>query len=344
MTTPDSYQVPDCYRQWIDQQTIDFIDRTVAFYPVDTISASITRQREIYDALCREFGTKLPKQVAWHDKVVDVADGSDVNVRCYSCAGQNPLDPTIIYMHGGGFVVGGLESHHDVCAEFCLQTGFDLVSVDYRLSPEHSHPAALNDVLAVVGMVSRCGKPIILCGDSAGGNLVAAATAACRDEVSLAGAIAAQVLIYPGLGGDCLPQVTDEITAFQSGAVPESVSSYTNHAYAPMLTLEEVLFYREVHLPAGGLDKLPVRQATIAPLLAEHFKGLPPTVCFAAQCDPLHDDGQWYCDAIIGAGGKASFISEAGMVHGYLRARNSVERASASFKRMVEALKNSVTG
>lgn len=344
MSTPVRYKVPDRYRQWIDQQTIDFIDRTVAFYPVETISASISRQREIYDAMCREFGTELPPQVAWQDSVVDVPNGIAVNVRRYSCCEQNPEHPAIIYMHGGGFVVGGLESHHDVCAEFCSQTGFDLVSVDYRLSPEHVHSAALDDVLAVVGMVYRSGKPIVLCGDSAGGNLVAAASAACRDNASLAEAIVAQVLLYPGLGGDILPTVIDEIAQFQSGSVPENASSYTNHAYAPMLTLDEVLFYRKVRLPAGGLEKLPVKRATIAPLLAEHFEGLPPTVCFGAQCDPLHDDGQWYCDAITDAGGKAIFISEAGMVHGYLRARNSVESASASFNRMVQSLRNTVVG
>lgn len=363
MKNPDSYAVPGHYRQFIDQQTIDFIDRTVAFYPADTITASITRQREIYDGMCREFAVAPPSLVNWQDTAIAGTDASSnsnpVKLRCYSCVATNPAtlltqteanngnkaaETLLIYLHGGGFVVGGLESHHDVCAEFCQRSGLDVVAVDYRLSPEHSHPAALDDVLSVINHVAQSGKRMILCGDSAGGNLAAAASAACCQNARLNGVIAAQLLIYPGLGGDCLPHVVDEITAFQSNAVPREATSYTKHANAPMLTLQEVLFYREVRLPQGGIENPATSLASIAPLLADQFDGLPPTVCFGAQCDPLHDDGEWYCSAIVEAGGRAEFSSEAGLVHGYLRARNSVDRASDSFSRIVNALQQLAVG
>ncbi len=345
--------IPAEYKQWLDHETIDFIERTIAFYPTDTISASIARQRQIYDAMCREFSAELPDKVVWKDKAISNTDGVDISIRCYSRLQDKPIsragsnssaggneqrETVIIYLHGGGFVVGGLESHHDVCAELCEQTGCDLISVDYRLSPEHAHPAALDDVMTVVRHVYQSSKSIILCGDSAGGNLAACASAKCRDAEDLSQAIIAQVLIYPGLGGECLPEVVEEIKQHESGMRPDSASSYITHADAPMLTLEEVLFYREVRLPVDGVQNPAVCQSSLAPLLAERFDGLPPTVCFGAQCDPLHDDGQWYCSAISAIGGKAHFISETGMVHGYLRARNSVERARASFKRIINAI------
>ena len=85
--------------------------------------------------------------------------------------------PTVVYLHGGGFVVGGLHSHDDVCAEIRATTGLTVVAVDYRLSPEHLHPAALDDALAVIRALLG---PVVLAGDSAGGNLAAAASHVLR--------------------------------------------------------------------------------------------------------------------------------------------------------------------
>lgn len=197
--------VPEHYLQLLDAQTVDFIHRTEASYPSDTVTASIPRQREIYNEMCAQFAAQLPASVPWGDVQCPSATGASVGVRCYSPSGdhlalahllrfvaeQSPvksssskqtaaLTPVVVYMHGGGFVVGGLESHHDVCAEICERTGYELVSVDYRLSPEHVHPAALFDVLTVLKQLARAGKRIILCGDSAGANLAAAASACCR--------------------------------------------------------------------------------------------------------------------------------------------------------------------
>ena len=221
---------------------------------------------------------------------------------------------SVVYFHGGGFVVGGLESHDDICAELSAATRCRVVSVDYRLAPEHRHPAAYDDALAATrAAAARFGGPLVLAGDSAGGCLAAAvAQAAKGDGPGLAG----QVLIYPGLGGD-----------------PDR-GSYLTHAEAPMLTRADVLYYGRIRRPDGQDDDDP----TAAPLWAADFSGLPPTVAFSAECDPLADDARAYCALVEAAGGRARWVLEPGLVHGYLRGRATVTRARDSFTRIAAAV------
>ncbi|WP_170444731.1 alpha/beta hydrolase [Ruegeria arenilitoris] len=297
------------YERLIDEETWAFIRRTAESYPEDAVDRSIEDQRRVYDDMCRAFRQPRPPGVETRDSS---ADG--VGVRVYSCG-----DPTrtVVYMHGGGFVVGGLDSHDDVCAELCAQTGYRVVAVDYRLCPEHVHPAQFQDCWTAVNWVqSEFGDPLVLAGDSAGGNLAAAVAHHARGRI---GNILGQVLIYPGLGGD------------------PNQGSYVEHAHAPMLTRDEVMFYEKVR--CGGA--VPELDPTFAPLHDTDFSGLPPTVVVTADCDPLRDDGAAYCAKITAAGGQAHWINEAGLVHGYLRARHSVTRAADSFERIsiaVEAL------
>jgi len=309
---------PPDYQQLIDQEVWGFIERTDNWYPADAVQRSIDEQRSIYTAMCREFFNGHPEGVEVNDAVVQAQEGAHalaIPVRRYSPK-ITSADARIIYMHGGGFVVGGLDSHDDVCAELCATTGLGVTSIDYRLSPEHKHPAAFNDCLDVVQYeAQRLGVPLLLCGDSAGGNLCAAVSHYLRSSTEPS-PVTGQVLIYPGLGGN------------------KNAGSYLVHANAPMLTLEEVSYYSNVR--ADGA--LPVNDATFAPLQDEHFRDLPNTLVLSADCDPLCDDGRVYCDAINDAGGKARWRKEAGLVHGYLRARHSSARAKASFKAITDQL------
>ena len=303
------------YNRLIDTETWKFIKQTEAWYPADTVSSSIALQRETYDAMCREFHQGRPPGVRVSNSCV-THENLSVGVRRYVKQGllSDQSVARIVYFHGGGFVVGGLDSHDDICSEFCDQTGFDVFSVDYRLAPEHDHPAAFDDSMAVVNQLSeQAATPLILCGDSAGGNLAAAVSHASRGRISN---IIGQVLIYPGLGGN------------------RKCGSYLEHADAPLLTTQDVDFYLRIR--SGG--KPNHQDATLAPLRDTTFSGLPPTVVFSAECDPLADDGLQYCSAINNADGKAKCFTETGLVHGYLRARSTVMRASDSFKRMVESL------
>ncbi|OYU41447.1 MAG: esterase [Pseudorhodobacter sp. PARRP1] len=294
---------PD-YQSLIDAATWGFIRDTDACYPPDTASMGIADQRRIYDAMCAHFQRGYPPGVVSEDRMI-----SGVSCRIYPAPKSSEVAPTVIFLHGGGYVVGGLHSHDDVCADIRAATGLQVVAVDYRLSPEHLHPAAFDDARAVVQAVDG---PVVLVGDSAGGNLAAAVSHALRGDARILG----QVLIYPGLGGD------------------RSKGSYQTHAFAPMLTLADVEFYAGIR--HGGIE---VRgDATVAPLQDSDFSGLPPTVAIAAECDPLADDAHAYARAIRAAGGRAMAFTAPGMVHGYLRARASVPRAAASFTEICNAI------
>lgn len=307
-------QSPD-YQSLIDDETWRFIRRTEGWYPPDAVNLPIDGQRHLYDAMCRDFLQSRPSDVSSSD---ELSGTLRTRQYVYTAEHRGQLQAQIVYLHGGGFVVGGLHSHDDVCAELCQATGFAVSSVDYRLCPEHRHPAAFEDAITAVRSTwHRCPVPILLCGDSAGATLAAAAAHHLRgDAVEIAG----QVLIYPGLGGDT------------------TQGSYLLHAGAPLLTTADVDYYASIRTGIRTGAPATSEDPTLAPLCDTDFSRLPPTVVFTAECDPLSDDGRHYRDRILAAGGKAVWINETGLVHGYLRARTTVKRAEASFRRIVEAL------
>ena len=324
------------YATLIDEQTQAFIKRTDAAFPENSETLPLIEQRHLYDAMCKQFYADRPADVSSVDDHITGAHGHKISVRQYQKLVGNStrsisLPVQLVYLHGGGFVVGGLDSHDDICAELCSRTGLMLTSVDYRLAPEHKHPDALEDTMRVIQHLWQLqGQAIVLCGDSAGANLAAASCHAYRKQLKCSANgddpastdittpdIAGQVLIYPGLGGDT------------------SQGSYITHSHAPMLTTAAVHNYTAIRLGKNSTTNDP----SLSPLLDKDFSALPPTVAFSAQCDPLCDDGRVYCECINRAGGSAHWIEEDGLVHGYLRARHSVERASDSFDRIVSAIK-----
>lgn len=299
------------YQKLIDAETWAFIERTNAFYLEDTGERTVAEQRAIYDRMCREFHAGYPDGVMVQTSSIPTPT-HDIPIRIYR-AGE-PGAAVVIYFHGGGFILGGLESHDDVCAELCARTGFEVISVDYRLAPEHVHPAHFDDAMSAFEWAAATyACPILLCGDSAGGNLAAAVSHATRGHKTKP---AGQVLIYPALGGDM------------------SRGSYLTHAQAPMLTTSDLHFYEQVR--TGGVDR--TGDITMAPLADADFAYLPPTVVFTAECDPLSSDGEAYRDRLVAAGGRAFWLEEDGLVHGYLRGRHTVGRARSSFTRIVDAL------
>lgn len=304
-------QSPD-YSKLIDSETWEFIKRTAAWYPDDTVERSVDEQRDIYNAMCREFFSGYPDGVSAETTAIDAGD-REIPIRSYEKRDSDPV-AHVIYYHGGGFVVGGLDSHDDICAEICDVTGYPVTSVDYRLSPENPFPACFNDALESFRQISSNSElPVVLAGDSGGANLCAAVSQASRrDDRTASG----QVLVYPGLSGD-----------FSKG-------SYVTHARAPLLNKRDIEFYRSVRSPNADVAGDP----RAAPLADSDFSDLPPTVVISAECDPLCDDGRDYRDVILAAGGKAVWFNEKGLVHGYLRARNTVKRARDSFTRFVAAI------
>lgn len=299
------------YTKLIDGETWAYIERVNSFYPPDTVDYTIDQQRAVYERMCLAFHTGYPQGVLAQDATIPTP-ACDIPIRIYRKA-EKP-GAVVLYFHGGGFILGGLDSHDDVCAEICDRTGYEVVSVDYRRAPEHLHPAAFDDALAAFEWaVKTCKQPVILSGDSAGGNLAAAVSHATRGGAARP---VGQMLIYPGLGGD------------------RTSGSYVTHAEAPQLTLRDLEFYK--HVRTGGGD--PTGDITLAPLADVDFSNLPPTVVITAECDPLSSDGEAYGRRIAEAGGRAYWLEEPGLVHGYLRARHSVVRARASFTRIVDTI------
>jgi acetyl esterase len=261
--------------------------------------------------MCRAFHQGHPPGVSVSDGLIAAADHG-IPVRRYQPAAKAPR-AMVVYYHGGGFVLGGLDSHDDICAEICASTGFAVLSADYRLAPEHPHPAAFDDALAVFEWAAATSDlPIMLCGESAGGSLAAAVTQATRHHPRHAG----QVLIYPDLGGD------------------ESADSYVEHSEAPLLTRRDIGFYRTIRSSAAQSPDDP----TFSPLRDSDFSGLPPTVIITAECDPLSSDGETYRNRILAAGGKAWWHEEPRLVHSFLRARTTAPAAAEAFGRIIAAV------
>lgn len=303
--------MPD-YTELMDAETWAFIDRTNAFYPPQAIDWSISRSRETYDRMARAFHVGHPPGVNVGTTAIETPTHA-IPIRIYSVE-RSDSSATILYFHGGGFALGGLDSHDDVCAEICAATGLTVVSVAYRLVPDHVATAALDDAIAAHDWVSvELKRPVLLAGDSAGGNI-----AAClANHVALLGRRPkGQVLIYPQLGAD-----------FDKG-------SYVTHAQAPLLSIQEVIFFQ--NLRAGGIDCS--ADLRVTPLAGDSFSHLPPTFIFTAQCDPLSSDGEAYYERLRADGVWVSWHEEEGLPHGYLRARHSVSRARAAMERIVQAI------
>lgn len=308
-----SARYPAKYDALIDTETWAFIGRSDELVPPGDGDPSVADRRRAYDGLCRAFHAGYPDGVAADDTSAPGPAGP-VPIRTYR---RQRRDETavVLYLHGGGYMLGGLDSHDDVCAEICERTGFIVASADYRLAPEHPHPAAFEDALAAFEWVAaNYDCPVIACGDSAGGNLSAAVSHATRGRSKRP---AGQVLIYPALGGNM------------------NVGSYQENAQAPGITLADIHYYERMRFAGSAA---PATDPRAAPLRDEDFSRLPPTVAITAQCDPLADDGPAYVDAITGASGRAVCFEEPGLIHGYLRARHSVKKARESFTRIVEAV------
>ncbi len=268
---------------------------------------NIAQERETYGRLAEIFQMPRSENVQVSDQKID-----HVAVRVYSIGAPTR---TILFCHGGGFVLGNLDTHDDICAELCEKTGFRVVAVDYRLAPEHQHPAQFDDAWKVACWVSETYPGgMVLVGDSAGGALCACIAHRARGVLP---EILGQVLIYPVLGDDTMGQ-----------------ESYRQHAQAPLLSVEDMLYYNKVRSTAG----MPVGDATYLPLYDTDFKDLPPTVLFSADVDPLRDDCELYQDQLHKTGVKVHWVNEPGLVHSYLRARHIAPLAGQSFERIALAI------
>ncbi len=302
----------------IDPGMMTFYKALVAKTPAGSEKWPLDRQRREWDALCKVFRAPRPDSVDVQDVI---ANG--VAIRLFKPMDTNNL-AGVIYSHGGGWVLGSCETHDDMCAEMAASAGCAVALMDYRLAPEHPHPAQLEDTLKVWRWIADNGSEfgidrsrIIAAGDSAGGQMSVALALTLR-EMGLP-QVAAMVLIYPVLGANL------------------NTPSYIRNAQAPCLTRDEMAFYLRSFLGPEGHANWSDDKAV--PLLAADLAGLPPAAISVAGHDPLHDDGVLFHQKLLAAGVPSELRAEPALAHSYMRARNHSAVARQGFDWIVSVLR-----
>ncbi len=231
-----------------------------------------------------------------------------VALRAYRPAGTKPDEqlPALVYIHGGGWVIGDVDTHDVLCRQLANAARCAVYSVDYRLAPEHPFPAAIEDCITAVKFVAGRHKLVAVGGDSAGGNLATVAALHARDHGGPE--IAFQLLIYPG---------TD-----QRGAH----ASVTRNGEGYLLTKKAMDYFQAQYLPKKS-DFLDWRAS---PLLAKSLAGLPPAYVITAGYDPLLDEGRAYAERLAKEGVEVAYREYPDMVHGFILFGGVLDTANAA--------------
>jgi acetyl esterase len=220
---------------------------------------------------------------------VEHVDAGGVAARLFTPA---PADaaPIVVHVHGGGWVLGSVDEAASSASALAVASGMRVLSLEYRLAPEHPFPAALDDVMAALRWASTQADRVAVAGESAGGNLAAAAALRARDEGGPV--LAFQLLIFPVVDARC------------------ASASYDEFAHGHLLTASAMRWF---------VDRYTDRPEDpyVSPLLAPDLTGLPPGLVVTAECDPLRDDGEAYAARLRDAGVDAVTSRYVGMVHGF---------------------------
>jgi acetyl esterase len=241
--------------------------------------------------------------------------GGEMALRLFDPRSERGAGPVVVFYHGGGFVVGSIDTHAGIAAEIARRLDLPVVSVEYRLAPEHKWPAAPDDAEAAARWIAANGEAfgreftsLVLCGDSAGGNLTCVTAAALRDEPAVL-PVLMQFPIYPKVDSS---RKYGSSTAFADGYGLESANmAYYDEAYRA--------------------DPQHWRHSAI---LAD-LTGLPPTLVVTAALDPLRDEGRAYAAAAIEAGVPVTYREYAGTIHGFCSYRGLIPSAQVDVLSML---------
>lgn len=230
-----------------------------------------------------------------------------------AASAANAVLPVLVYYHGGGWVIGDLDTHDVLCRQLCNASGCSVIAVDYRLAPEARFPAAFDDCLAATYWVAREAKNLnidaarlAVGGDSAGGNLAATVAIAARDKADLK--IAYQLLIYPA---------TDQRPGFPSRA---------SNGQGYLLTADTMKYFHDHYITDLAMDL----DWRASPLLAPSLAGLPPALVLTAGFDPLLDEGMAYAKALTEAGNRANYICFQRQIHGFITMGRVLDEANTA--------------
>lgn len=251
-----------------------------------------------------------------------------IGLRLYRPFGALPTEmlPALVYLHGGGFTVGDLDTHDVICRSLANGARCAVVSVDYRMGPEHKFPCAVDDCVAAMRWAAAGARAIgidadrlAVGGDSAGGNLAAVVALTARDAGGPK--LAFQLLIYP------------------TTTLHHDTNSTRELAQGYGLTIDVMHYFRDCYLTSAAERN----DWRASPLLAPDLSGLPPALIITAGFDPIRDEGKAYADKLKAAGVRVAYTCYDGMIHGFitmgkvLRAANVVlEESAAALRRAFE--------
>lgn len=287
---------------------------------------------DIPPVVARELSRQLsgavelpPREMPRQDVAVRSPDLHQIPVRIYSPTSATAPAPVIVFFHGGGWVLGDIEGYDSLCSEIASQMNLTLVSVGYRLGPEHLYPAAIEDAREATRWVAdgpaAIKHPIsglILVGDSAGGSLAAALSRALLGTLPVP--VLAQWLIYP---------VTDLTRNYPSDVELSGLFNMTEDGKEKFFRY----YFGEIDVEAKKSDPL------VSPLLSEIWQGLPPAVVLTCSLDPLRDQGRAYVAKLVGNGIETFFYEADGQIHGSFTMRKMLPSAQEDLMRGIAGLK-----
>ena len=266
-----------------------------------------------------------PADVAVDNRRIPIADGATIGLRIYTPRGAAAAPrAVVVYYHGGGYVLGDLDGYDNVARQLCQDSDAVIVSVDYRLAPEHPYPAAVDDAWVALQWVAEHARELGadrarlgVAGDSAGAVLATVMSLLARDAHGPR--IGFQALLYPAAAGG------------HDGDFPSRAA----HAAGPTLTLRTMDYFNHHYFGAAG------RAADFrgAPLHAPDLSGLPPTLLLLAQHDPLRDEAMAYGDALLAAGNAATVVEYHGLAHGFISMAGGIGAARLAQLQFAQGLR-----
>jgi acetyl esterase len=283
----------------------------------------VARQR-LRDLPRRSFHPELRVQ----NRTID-GPGGPINIRIYWPPTDHGTPPVVLFFHGGGFVVGDLDTHDGTCRQHAVGASAVVVSVEYRLAPEHPYPAAVDDAWAATQWVAEHASEIgadadrlAVAGDSAGGTISAVIAQRARDSVDSADGVGVKLLF--------------QLLWYPSTMWDPSLPSFTENADAAVLDRAAIAAFSRWY--AGEVD-LSDPPAGMAPGRAENLAGLPAAYIAVAGHDPLRDDGIRYGELLAAAGVPVEVDNAETLVHGYVGYAGVVPAATAALDRGLAALR-----
>lgn len=282
-------------------------------------SCAIADARRMYAKGLRFLDIAPQPGVETHDRRLEAA-GRAIPARVYVTEGESAFsDRVLMWFHDGGYCVGSVETADLVCRMFAFECRCTVVSVEYRLAPEHPFPAAVDDAFGAYAAVLRAMgdssvSRTILAGESAGATLSLVSALLARDQhVALPAAL---YLVYPSVVGS------------------RETASKTRYGEGLFLTLDDLRWFYAQYAGNRDLDD----DFRFAPIAARSLTGLPRTFLAAAECDPLHDDAVALAGALTAAGCRLQFRDYAGLTHGFIHMGGFVARARGAHRDAVEFL------